>query len=156
MMHTTACELDDIKAHGVVPAEMLDKIRALEDELLKLPQAELPLFHEFPNGLYARTMFIRKDVVLTGAVHKHECYNVISQGDITVATPEGVKRIQAPFMMVSGPGTKRAGWAHEDTVWTTIHPNPDNLRDIAELERILVYSDREIGYDHPELLGDGA
>jgi hypothetical protein len=120
-----------------------EMIRAFEDELLKLPQLEMDLFHEFPDKLYARTIFIPKGVAMTTKVHRFECYNVISQGDVSVRSLEGVYRYVAPFMMVTKPNTKRALYAHEDTVWTTVHPNEDNCRDIVELERRLTFCDRE-------------
>jgi hypothetical protein len=126
---------------GVLEAK--GKIRAFEDLLLTIPQITTELFHEFPDKLYARTIFIPKNVGMTTRVHRNECYNVISQGDVSVRDLEGVKRYVAPFMMVTKPGTKRALFAHEDTVWTTVHPNPDNCRDIEELERRLAYCDRE-------------
>jgi hypothetical protein len=120
-----------------------EKIRAFEDLLLELPQLEMELFHEFPDRLYARTIFIPGNVGMTTRVHRNECFNVISMGDVSVRDLQGVKRYVAPYMMVTLPGTKRALFAHRDTLWTTVHPNPDNCRDIEELERRLAYCDRE-------------
>lgn len=109
----------------------------LERELGKMPQAELPLRHFFikspipVTGGYARELTILKGVALVGRVHKHPCINIISKGDISVTTDQGVKRIQAPHTFVSPAGTKRAGYAHEETIWTTVH-----LTDETDVDKI--------------------
>lgn len=97
----------------------------LEREIGKMPQVELPLRHFFietpTGGGYARELTILADVALVGRVHKHPCINIISKGDISVTTDSGVRRIQAPHTFVSPAGTKRAGYAHTETIWTTFH-----------------------------------
>lgn len=114
-------------------------IQALEQQLLTCVQAEMPLRHFFAHGLYARELTIPKNCVLTGAIHKHQHINIIVKGDISVATEHGVKRIQAPYVMVSEPGTKRAGFAHEETVWITVHATKAKTE--AEAEALLVTND---------------
>ncbi|MBC8642134.1 hypothetical protein IAG25_35605 [Caballeronia sp. EK] len=100
---------------------MRERVFALEDELARLPQVECPVWHHFAPGLYARKMLIPKGVTLTGAVHKTEHLCIVS-GDMTVTTDDGVKRLtDAHAILVSKPGAKRAGYAHEDTYWTTVH-----------------------------------
>lgn len=96
-------------------------IQQLESFLLDCVQAEMPLRHFFAKGLYARELTIPKNCCLTGAIHKHQHINIIAKGDITVVTEHGLKRIQAPAVIVSEPGTKRAGFAHEETIWITVH-----------------------------------
>lgn len=100
---------------------MRERVFALEDEIAKMPQVECPVWHHFAPGLYARKMLIPKGVTLTGAVHKTEHLCIVS-GDMTVTTDDGVKRItDAHTILTSKPGAKRAGYAHEDTYWTTVH-----------------------------------
>jgi hypothetical protein len=111
----------------------------LEKLLIDCVQAEMPLRHFFAKGLYARELTIPKNCVLTGAIHKHEHINIIVKGDISVATEQGVKRIQAPHVMVSEPGTKRAGFAHEETIWITVHACEAKTE--AEAEALLVTND---------------
>lgn len=101
--------------------ESRQKVERLELELTKLPQVDCPIWNYFAPGLYARKMLIPKGTVLTGAVHKTEHLCIVS-GDIEVTTDEGVRRITDQHMIISSkPGIKRAGYAHEDTFWTTIH-----------------------------------
>lgn len=98
-----------------------EMVVALERELQKLPQVECPLRHYFAPGMYAREMTIPAGVVVTGAVHRHEHLCTVSKGRIAVSTDEGMRVISAPCTLVSKAGTKRVGWALEETVWTTYH-----------------------------------
>jgi hypothetical protein len=43
------------------------------------------------------------------------------QGKVSVATEFGKKFFEAPCVFVSEVGLKRAVYAEEDTLWTTIH-----------------------------------
>src|SRR5438128_2384056 len=99
-----------------------ERVMALEDEVAKLPQVECPVRHYFAPGMYAREMTIPAGVVLTGAVHKTEHLSIVSAGRILVDDGTGPVEICAPYTFVSKPGAKRAGYAIEETVWTTLHP----------------------------------
>ena len=104
-------------------------IYRLEAELLKLPQVEMPVTHDFCNGIYARTIFIPAGTVLTGAVHKDESFFVVRTGWIIVTTDSDTITIGPGSMSVTKPGTKRAGIAITDVEVTTFHANPANERD---------------------------
>ncbi|MFM0501874.1 SET domain-containing protein-lysine N-methyltransferase [Paraburkholderia caffeinilytica] len=66
-------------------------------------------------------MTVPAGVVVTGAVHRHEHLCTVSKGRIAVSTDEGMREISAPCTIVSKAGTKRVGYAIEETVWTTYH-----------------------------------
>lgn len=110
---------------------MKQMVVSLEREIGKLPQVELPVEHFFIPHVYARQMTIFKDTALVGRVHKHPCINIVSKGKISVTTDTGVKTIEAPYTFTSPAGTKRAGFAHEETIWTTIH-----LTDETDVDKI--------------------
>jgi hypothetical protein len=112
------------------------KIFALEDVLREMPQVDLPLVHRFTKGLYAREMFIPKGSVLVGKIHRCETLSIISQGDISILTETGVARVKAPCTIISPPLTKRAGYAHEDTVITGIWATDET--DLEKLEDELI------------------
>lgn len=97
------------------------KVEFLEREMREMPQIDIPVKHYFTFGVYAREITIPKDTVLTGKIHKYEQLNILSKGEISVLTENGVVRVKAPFTIVSPPGTKRIAFAHEECVWTTIH-----------------------------------
>jgi len=120
----------------ILKTPTIDKIFRLENEMRKYEQLEIETVHYFADGLYAREIFIPKGTLLTGKIHKTEHLNILSKGEITVWTEEGMKRLHAPFTMVSKPGTKRVGYAHEYTVWTTIHATKETDLEKLELELI--------------------
>ena len=106
-------------------------VLAIERLMTKMDQIELHVEHHFSAGVYARELFIPKGTTLTGKIHKHENMNVMLKGDMSVLTEDGVKRVRAGFMCVSPPGTKRVAYAHEDSVWLTIHGTEE-----TDLEKI--------------------
>lgn len=114
-----------------------EKVLSLEDKMReRADQIHIEPVHYFADGLYAREITIPKGTLLTGKIHLFEHINIISKGDISVLTEEGVKRIKAPATLVSRPGIKRVGFAHEDTVWTTIHACDET--DPEKAEKLLV------------------
>jgi hypothetical protein len=120
------------------PLDIRGKIDALEAAMFEQPQVEIEATHTFADGLYAREIEIKAGTLLTGKIHKFEHINIVSKGSISVLTENGAKRIEAPCAFVSPPGTKRVGYAHEDTVWTTVHALPNNVRDPERAEDFLV------------------
>ncbi len=119
------------------PVDMVGNIYQIEEAIRQLPQLELPVTHHFSKGLYARELFIPKGCVLTGKRHRYQNLNILIQGDITVSTEDGLKRVKAPAVIVSPPGTKRVGYAHEDTRWITIHSTEETDVDKIEAEVII-------------------
>lgn len=96
-----------------------------EQAMLQMPQVEMKVVHHFSPGIYARELHIPKDTILTGAIHKFANMNILSHGEISVLTEDGIKRVKAPFTIVSPPGTKRIAYAHEDCIWTTFFPTEE-------------------------------
>ena len=118
----------------------LEDIERLEQEMLAIEGEhgiELEQWHHFADGLVARTIFIPAGTTLTGAEHRAEHLNVCF-GDISVTTDAGVRRLTGYHVLPAIAGSKRAGYAHADTWWTTVHLNPGNERDLAKLEDALV------------------
>lgn len=93
--------------------------------------------HRFADGLYAREITIPAGTLLVGKVHRTRHLNIVSRGRISVwSANEGVRHITAPFSFVAEPGSQRLGFAHEDTVWTTVHATHET--DLGVLEATLV------------------
>lgn len=111
-----------------------DKIFVLENELRKRKQVELPLYHYFAEGLYAREMRVPAGVMITGMIHSTETIGIMSKGRMVIWNDDGSRTaVDAPYTHVGKPGMKRVGYAIEDVVWTTIHKT--DLTDLAEIER---------------------
>lgn len=124
------------------------RILDFEDRLREIPGAvegdsELcPLKHEFPPGLYVRTITIPAGTVLTGRLHRHAHPNFLHRGIVEMATEHGgIERIEGPKFMISKGLTKRALVAVTEVEWTTIHANPNNLRDPAEIAGDVIIDD---------------
>lgn len=109
-----------------------DKVTLLEKEMLKHEQITIPVKHHFSPGVYAREITIPAGTLLTGLIHKYEQLNILSGGEISVLTHEGMKRIAAPFTVVSPPGTKRIAFAHTECTWTTILATDEKDPDVIE------------------------
>ena len=111
-------------------------IDRLEVEIGAMEQLEQQLTHYFADGIYARELFLPAGALLVGKIHKTTHINIISKGKISVATENGSEIIEAPATIVSPPGTKRAGYVIEDTVWTTIHGSHETDLEVLEKELI--------------------
>ena len=80
-----------------------------------------PVDENYGCCAYAREILLRKGSVVIGKIHRHQHLNIISKGKVTVFTEFGKKELEGPCTFVSEVGLKRAVYAHEDTIWTTIH-----------------------------------
>lgn len=120
---------------GNAPVSDVDtrvKIESMESFMRTQVPVEIPERDYFAHKTYAREITIPKDTILTGKIHNYSQINILSKGDISVLTEDGVKRMQAPFTIVSPPGTKRIAYAHEECVWTTLHGTDET--DVAKIE----------------------
>lgn len=125
-----------------VPGSAREKLFAIQEALGDLPAVEFPLQHLFPPGLYMRTIFLPAGSVIAGKIHKHRHGNILSMGHVRVFTEfGGTEDFYGPKQMISEPGTKRAVLAITDAVWTTLHLNPKDTQDLAELEADIIAAD---------------
>ncbi len=102
--------------------DLRDKVFALQEIMLSMPQVELPLNHYFAGNLYARELIIPKDTTIVGKIHKYDHFVMVIKGELSFSADDySVKRVKAPFIMRSKAGAKRAIYAHEDSVMVTVH-----------------------------------
>lgn len=118
--------------NNLAPLTERDKVALLESEMLKHEQIDIPVRHDFSPGIYARTIMIPAGTLLTGRIHKFEQINILSGGTIEVLTQDGMKKVTAPFIVVSPPGTKRVAYAHTDCTWTTVLATEEKDPDVIE------------------------
>ena len=112
-----------------------ERINRLEVELEKQPQADIPVRHEFIDGLYRREVTFPAGMIAVGAEHTKPHMDVLLSGEMIIATENGPAHIVAPMTMTTSPGGKKAGIALTDVVWATYHANPENITDPDEIER---------------------
>ena len=119
--------------HRLLNEQMSANIERMESEMLEHAQVDIPVTHRFINGMYAREIIIPADTLLTGRVHKNPYVDIMLSGDIEVATPDGIRRLQGTHILEGLPGRKRAGYAYQDTRWITVHrtneTDPDKMID---------------------------
>lgn len=128
--------------------ELRRKVLRAEELLNELPQTDCPVTHHFAPDVYVREMFIPANVLLTGAVHKTCHLSMLLKGKVRVITDTGMVELTAPATVLSQPGAKRAIYAIEDAVWSTIHAT--NETDVDKLVEELTESTAD------ELLGGNA
>ena len=112
------------------------KIMRLQDEMLKLKQADVPVKHYFANGFYAREMTMPEGCTVVGKIHKSEHLCILSKGKVELVSEEKTETLEAPYTYVSKPGAKRALYAHSEVVWTTVHKSDET--DLDKLEDQLI------------------
>jgi quercetin dioxygenase-like cupin family protein len=105
----------------VQTAQMRGKVQALQEEILKQPQVELPTEHIFHGGMYCRQVWRPAGAIIVGKVHKKEHFYMVVHGTVLVTTDDGAQEITGPFLLCSSPGTKRAVYAVTDALCMTIH-----------------------------------
>lgn len=111
-----------------------------EQELARL----CPLKHVFAPGgdckhVYAREILLPAGLTIVGKIHKHAHLNMLMKGRVSVFTEKGREDFTGPLTMVSQAGTKRAVYAHEDTIWVTVHLT--NSTDLEEIEAEIIAKD---------------
>jgi hypothetical protein len=131
----------DTNKHEVAPLTMRDSIFGLEVELLKEDQQECPLAHFFAPGVYVRQCFNPKGVLIVGKIQKYQHICMLTMGEVSVLTENGTIRCKSPFTWVARAGSKRVVFAHEDSVFVTIHHNPNDETDQDKLEEMLIATD---------------
>lgn len=109
-----------------------------QEEMKKLPQVNIEAKHVFVNGMCTRTIMIPKGTTLIGAIHLTDHVNIMC-GDITIYSEMGQHRLTGYHVIPSESGTKRMGFAHEDTCWTTILKT--DLTSAQEVEKLLTAED---------------
>lgn len=108
------------------------KVLQMQEAMSQQPQIDCHVDHVFAPGLYARQIQMPAGALVVGKIHKHAHVNTISKGRCIVATEFGYEELVAPHTFVSKPGTKRAVYVLEDTVWTTYHPTEET--DLVAIE----------------------
>ena len=115
-------------------AEML----ASNDPLIVKGNSDsFPLTHSFSEGVYIREMSMLEGGIVIGKIHNKSHTWFLMKGKLKIANEDGIVTYSAPTYVNAKSGAKRVIIALEDSVFVNIHPNPDNIRDIEELERIL-------------------
>src|ERR1700684_2674693 len=97
------------------------RIDDLQTALSEMPQAEFITTHFFADRLYGRQLFIPKGTAYVGKIHRYSHFRFVLGGHLLIVTEDGRYECKAPHMMITPAGTRRVGYAFEDTVVMTVH-----------------------------------
>lgn len=126
----------------------ISPILELEKEILRYPQVEMPVETHYCNKMCARTLNIPAGTILTGAIHKDDCFFVVRVGQIIVTTDSDPIILNAGDMSITKAFTKRAGIAITDCIVTTFHDNYDNSIDDSNMfDRLSISPELLLGED---------
>jgi hypothetical protein len=116
------------------------KIDLLEQALLAEGDLiDLPLAHIFTPGLYTRAIHMPAGSLVVSKIHKTEHPFAVMTGRVSVFIPGGEpEEIIAPHVGVTLPGTRRVLYCHTDVIWVTFHTNPEDTKDIDEIEHRII------------------
>jgi len=113
-----------------------EQIERLQEEAIKLPQAELTTEHYFSSGMYCRKVFRPAGTLIVGKVHKKDHFFLCAAGEIIAWTETGMRLLRAGDVVESKPGTKRVTLALTDAVGITVHQTDKTDLDDIEAELI--------------------
>lgn len=97
------------------------KVAQLEAISLTMPQVDIETRHVLHGGMYARSIMIPADTILTGALIKIPTILIIS-GDITVFIGDETLELHGYNVLPASAGRKQAFVAHTDTEMTMLFP----------------------------------
>src|ERR1043166_6557165 len=106
---------------GLIGLVESGQMKSIFDSEYRLIHHFTPIDPKYGCCAYAREMFVPKGYVIVGKIHKHAHLNFLMKGKMSVASENGTQIVEAPMIMVSQPGIKRAGYALEDSIWVTVH-----------------------------------
>lgn len=118
-----------------------------ERYLLTQPQTDLPVVHHFCPGVYIREMHAPAGTMIVGHRHKYACTNILMQGSLMLAGPNGPTRLDAPALFVSEPGRKVA-FTLSDIVFQNIIAT--DLTDVSEIESTFIEKSEQWLLAHSE------
>jgi len=101
-------------------------------QAFKCPMPEA--IHHFAPGMYCREFTLPALHIVVGKIHKHAHFMTALKGKAIVYTEHGEDLVESGYITISQPGAKRVVLAIEDTTFVTIHANPSNTQDLAQIE----------------------
>lgn len=83
---------------------------------------DCPLMHRFTPGLYTREIFMPAGCMVTSRIHKTKHQFIVLEGVVSVFSEnDGEQLIEAPYVGITLPNTRRVLYIHEDCRWITVH-----------------------------------
>ena len=116
---------------GAMSHQSIKKVEKLEARMLDLEQEEVMTHHLIHAGLYARTIKVKKGVMITGANVKRATTLVIS-GHVVVWANDAEYDLEGYHVIPCSANRKQAFVAKEDTYITMLFPT--DSREVEDCE----------------------
>jgi hypothetical protein len=100
-----------------------------------LEQGEGPIEHLFVPGYYIREQRLPPQALITGNEHLVGHEIELLEGSAILFAPDGKKRFDAYAKIHTKPGFHAVAWTLTAVLVRTLHPNPEESRDIRALEK---------------------
>lgn len=113
--------------------EMIEKITALENELIGHEPADLDTEHVIHAGMYARTVRMPKEMVMTGALIKRATLVIVS-GEAAVLVGHEWVRLEGYTVIPARARRKQVFVSYSDVQITMLFPTAAKTVEEAELE----------------------
>lgn len=124
-------------------------IDELETIILHMPQVDIPVHQYIDNGIYVREIFIPKGTFAIGMAHTESFSQVISLGEMLMFSDGGIcDHVSAPYTGVGKAGYRKAGYALEDTIWTTFQSCKDETDVVSFFEGSVIKSASAISFEN--------
>ena len=117
----------ELNSKTIAKQTLTHKIDELESVMLdNFPIVDCPVTHRFTEGMYVREIFMPAGSLITSKIHKTQHTYFVMKGKCIVWI-DGVEHlIEAPYIGITEPNTRRVLYILEDCIWATSHPNPEN------------------------------
>lgn len=113
--------------------EALAKVQAVQDALMQMEQATIPVQHVLHGGMYARTVRIPAGVAIAGAFVRVPTILVIN-GKVSAYANDQMIQISGYQVIVASAGRKQIFIAQEDTDLTMLFATTATTVEQAEQE----------------------
>jgi len=126
--------MNDLVLKNAIPAMTsgdIEKVRALEERVLELPQEKIATHHIFHAGMYSRTIKMPAGTVLTGALIKRATMLIVC-GEVTVYIGDKTLELSGYFVLPASGNRKQAFLAKSDTYLTMMFAT--EAKTVAEAE----------------------
>ncbi len=129
--------MTDVAVHEMLAGALSRaSVERLQSELAQMPQYQPETRHHFHGGMYCREVWRDAGVLVVGKVHRKEHFYFIASGTVLITTDEGPQRLEAPALLLSKPGTKRAVYSETPALCLTFHRTDATTVEAAEAELV--------------------
>lgn len=109
--------------------DFVDKVERKMHDVANTGEARhvtMPVTHTYTPGLYVRKITMYKGTLITSKIHKTEHQWIMISGKCSVFDTGEEVLLEGYNHGITKAGTRRILQIHEETIWMTVHANPDN------------------------------